>query len=164
VLRYLAKVTINPALAHGMAGDVGSLELGKLADLVLWSPEQFAVRPELTLKAGMPAYGAAGDGNASTMLCEPVRVERQFAALGAAPARCSVAFLAHAALDGELPTARRRCAVSGCRELTAADMVRNTRTGSVGVDPHARQVTLDGEPIAAAAVERVAFSGSYLLG
>jgi urease subunit alpha len=164
VLRYLAKVTINPAITHGLAADVGSLEVGKLADLVLWAPELFAVRPELILKAGMPAWGSSGDGDGSTMMAEPVTVGPQFAAIGSAPVQTSLAFLAGASLEAALPTRRRRARVQCCRDLTAADMVRNTRTGTVSVDAAAREVHLDGEPMRARPVERLAFSGSYLLG
>jgi urease subunit alpha len=164
VLRYLAKVTINPAITHGLAADVGSLEVGKLADMVMWAPEFFAVRPELVLKAGMPAWGASGDGNGSTFAGEPVLVRQQFAALGSAPALSSMAFLASASMDADLPTRRRRGAVEHCRELGATDMVRNSRTGEVTVDAARREVRLDGEPVRARPVERLAFSGSYLLG
>jgi urease subunit alpha len=164
VLRYLAKVTINPAIAHGLAAEVGSLEQGKLADLVLWSPENFAVRPELVLKGGFPSVGASGGGNASTMLVEPVTVRPQYGALGGAAAATSLAFLAGSAMEAELPIARRRAPVQNCRELAAAEMVRNTRTGTVAVDAERRQVTLDGEEMRAEPVERLAFSGSYLLG
>ena len=164
VLRYLAKVTINPAIAHGLASHIGSLEVGKLADAVLWAPELFAVRPELVLKAGIPAWGASGEGNGATSTGEPVLVQRQFGALGAAPARISLAFLARAAMDADLPTARPRAAVARCRELSAADMLRNTRTGTVTVDAALREVRLDGEPVRARPVERLAFSGSYLIG
>jgi urease subunit alpha len=164
VLRYLAKVTINPAIAHGLAADVGSLEVGKLADLVMWAPEFFAVRPELVLKAGMPAWGSSGDGDGSTMMVEPVTLGPQFAAMGSAPAQTSLAFLAGASMEAQLPTRRRRARVHGCRDLTAADMVRNTRTGTVTVDADAREVLLDGERMAARPVQRLAFSGSYLLG
>jgi urease subunit alpha len=164
VLRYLAKVTINPAITHGLAADVGSLEVGKLADLGLWAPEFFAVRPELILKAGMPAWGSSGDGDGSTMMVEPVTVGPQFAAAGSAPAQTSLAFLAGASMEAELPTRRRRARVGRCRDLTAVDMVRNTRTGTVTVDAAAREVRLDGELVRARPVERLAFSGSYLLG
>jgi len=164
VLRWLAKVTVNPAIAHGLDGHVGSLQVGRLADAVLWRPEHFAVRPELVLKAGVAAWGASGDGNASTMLAEPVRVRPQIGALGAAPARLSLAFLAASALDAELPTARARAAVRGTRELTAADMVRHGRLGEVRVDPATHAVTLDGEPVTAPPVEDLALSGRYLLG
>jgi urease subunit alpha len=164
VLRHIAKVTINPAITHGLARHVGSLEVGKLADAVLWWPQFAGVRPELVLKSGVPAWGASGDGNATTMLAEPVRVQRQIGAEGAAAARLSLAFLAREALDADLPITRRRAAVEGCRDLTAADMVRNDRTGEVRVDPQTYSVTLDGEPVSAPPVERVAFSDRFLLG
>ncbi len=163
VLRYLAKVTINPAITHGLAADVGSLRPGRLADLVLWRPALFPVRPELVLKAGMPAWGASGVGGASTMMVEPVRTGAQIAATGAAPARVSLAFLAAAAMAAELPTTRARAAVAGCRDLSAADMVRNNRTGTVAVDPVARTVSLDGEPLTCPPAAEVPYSGRYLL-
>ena len=151
VLRHLAKVTINPAITHGLARHVGSLEIGKLADAVLWWPQFAGVRPELVLKSGISAWGASGDGNATTMLSEPVKVQRQVGADGAAAARLSLAFLAGAALDAELPTTRPRARVEDCRDITASDMVRNDRTGDVRVDPETYAVTLDGEPVERAA-------------
>jgi urease subunit alpha len=164
VLRHLAKVTINPARAHGLGHDVGSLEIGKVADLAMWTPEQFAVRPELVLKLGMPAWGASGDPNATTMGCEPVLVRPQIAAHGAAAARVSLAFLAGSAMDAELPTTRPRSRVHGCREVTAADMCRNERLADVTVDPRTHEVRVDGEPVAAEPLTDVALSGRYLLG
>jgi len=164
VLRHLAKVTINPALAHGLAHDVGALTPGRLADLVVWRPELFAVRPELVVKMGMPAWGASGDPNAVTTLCEPVLVRRQVGAHGAAPAQLSLAFLAAAGMDAELPTARRRSAVRGCRQLTAADMCRNTRLAEVDVDPRTHAVRVDGVPVGIEPLAEVALSRRYLLG
>ncbi len=164
VLRHLAKVTLNPAITHGLARHVGSLEVGKVADAVLWWPQYMGVRPELVLKSGISAWGASGDGNATTALSEPVTVRRQVGAEGAAAARLSLAFLAREAMDADLPTTRPRAQVEGCRDLTAADMVRNTRTGTVRVDPRSHEVTLDGEPVSAPPVERVAFSDRFLLG
>jgi urease subunit alpha len=163
VLRYLAKVTVNPAIAHGLAGHVGSLREGRLADLVLWRPDLFPVRPELVLKAGMPAWGASGAGGATTMMTEPVRVGPQIAATGAAPGQVSLAFLAGSAMDADLPTSRERARVSDCRALTAADMVANCRTGTVAVDPASRTVRLDGEPVTCEPVAEVAYSRRYLL-
>jgi urease subunit alpha len=163
-LRHLAKVTINPAIAHGLAAHVGSLQPGRLADAVLWRPELFAVRPEIVLKSGIAAWGASGDPNATTMLAEPVLVRRQIGAEGAAAARLSAAFLAREAMDAELPTTRPRLPVEGCREVTAADMVRNDRTGEVRVDPRTHEVTLDGEPVDAPPLEEVQLSARYLLG
>ena len=164
VLRHLAKVTINPAIAHGLAGHVGSLEPGKLADVVLWFPHFFGVRPELVLKSGVAVYGASGEGNATTGFAEPLLLRRQVGGTGAAPALLSLAFMAKAAMDADLPTTRPRAAVEGCRDLTAASMVRHGRTGDVRVDPRTLAVTLDGEVLAAPPLEEAALSGRYLLG
>ena len=164
VLRHLAKVTINPARAHGLGHDVGSLELGKLADMALWHPEQFAVRPELVLKLGLPAWGVSGDPNATTSQSEPTLVRPQVGAHGGAAARLSVAFLAGSAMDAELPTTRERSQVRGCREVGAADMCRNERLADVTVDPRTAEVRVDGELVAAEPLEEFALSGRYLLG
>jgi urease subunit alpha len=163
VLRYLAKVTVNPAIAHGLAAHVGSLRVGRLADLVVWRPDLFPVRPELVLKAGMPTWGASGAGGATTMMTEPVRVGPQIAGTGAAPGQVSLAFLAGSAMDADLPTTRERARVSDCRALTAVDMVRNSRTGGVVVDPVSETVTLDGERVACQPVAEVAYSRRYVL-
>jgi urease subunit alpha len=163
VLRYLAKVTVNPAIAHGLAAHVGSLREGRLADLVMWRPDLFPVRPELVLKAGMSAWGASGAGGATTMMTEPVRGGPQIAGTGAAPGQVSLAFLAGSAMTADLPTTRERARVSDCRELTAADMVGNSRTGTIVVDPAAENVTLDGEPVTCTPVAEVAYSRRYLL-
>jgi urease subunit alpha len=122
------------------------------------------VRPELVVKAGIAAWGASGDPNASTMLAEPVLVRPQVGALGGAAAQRSLAFLARAALDAELPTSRERAVVEGTRDLTAADMLHHGRLGDVRVDPRTHAVTLDGEPVEAPPVEELALSGRYLLG
>ena len=164
VLRHLAKVTINPALAHGLSHDVGALTVGRLADCVLWRPELFAVRPELVIKCGMPAWGASGDGNATTMLCEPVTVRPQVAGIGAAASRVAVAFTAAAAAETDLPTTRRRSIVKGCREVGAGDMVRNDRLATVEVSADGREVRLDGEVVGIEPVAGVALCGRYLLG
>jgi urease subunit alpha len=164
VLRHLAKVTINPAIAHGLSHDVGALTPGRIADLVLWQPELFGVRPELVLKMGMPAWGASGDPNAVTSVSEPTLLRPQVAGTGAAPARVSLAFLAGSAMDAELPTTRPRSAVHGCRDVTAADMCRNDRLADVTVDPVTHEVRVDGRPVAAEPVAEVAMSGRYLLG
>jgi len=168
VLRYLAKCTINPALAHGLAHEVGALTPGRLADIVLWSPSHFAVKPELVLKAGFPAWGVVGDPNAATGFAEPTFVERQFGAFAGAAAELSVAFVSKASLaTGEaqrLPTRKRLSAVAGCRRIGAADMVRNSRLGAVRVDPATHRVTLDGEPVDSRPVDSVPLSRLFLLG
>ncbi|MFI8167263.1 urease subunit alpha [Streptomyces sp. NPDC085931] len=166
VLRYIAKLTINPALAHGLAHEVGSLEVGKLADIVLWRPEYFGAKPQLVLKAGFPAYGVTGDPNAATDTCEPLVLGPQFGAHGATPAEISVAFVAQAAADQGhdlLPTRRRRVAVRGTRGIGPADLRLNSRTGAVDVDQRTGLVTLDGEPLRSAPAESVSLNRLYFL-
>ncbi|MFJ5732814.1 urease subunit alpha [Streptomyces paradoxus] len=166
VLRYMAKLTINPALAHGLAHEVGSIETGKLADLVLWRPEYFGAKPQLVLKAGFPAYGVTGDPNAATDTCEPLVLGPQFGAHGAVPADISVAFVARAALDqghDTLPTRRRRVAVRGTRGIGPADLRLNSRTGDVDVDQRTGLVTLDGEPLHSEPAASVSLNRLYFL-
>ncbi|MGW1673868.1 urease subunit alpha [Streptomyces sp. NPDC002324] len=166
VLRYIAKLTVNPAIAHGLSHEIGSIEVGKLADLVLWRPEYFGAKPQLVLKSGFPAYGVVGDPNAATDTCEPLVLGPQFGAYGATPADLSVAFVARAALDrggDSMPTRRRRVAVRGTRGIGPADLRLNSRTGSVDVDQRTGLVTLDGEPLRSEPAESVPLNRLYFL-
>jgi urease subunit alpha len=166
VLRYMAKLTINPAIAHGLAHEVGSIEVGKLADIVLWRPEFFGAKPQLVLKSGFPAYGVVGDPNAATDTCEPLVLGPQFGAHGATPAEISVAFVAQAALDQGndlMPTRRRRVAVRGTRGIGPADLRLNSRTGSVDVDQRTGLVTLDGDPLRSEPADSVSLNRLYFL-
>ncbi|MET7830111.1 MULTISPECIES: urease subunit alpha [unclassified Streptomyces] len=166
VLRYMAKLTINPAIAHGLAHEVGSIETGKLADIVLWRPEYFGAKPQLVLKSGFPAYGVVGDPNAATDTCEPLVLGPQFGAHGATPAEISVAFVAQAALDqgnDTMPTRRRRVAVRGTRGIGPADLRLNSRTGAVDVDQRTGLVTLDGDPLRSEAADSVSLNRLYFL-
>ncbi|MDV9202350.1 urease subunit alpha, partial [Streptomyces sp. Wh19] len=116
VLRYIAKLTINPAIAHGLSHEIGSIETGKMADIVLWRPEFFGAKPQLVLKSGFPAYGVTGDPNAATDTCEPLVLGPQFGAYGATAADLSVAFVSQAATQlgaDSMPTRRRRVGVRG---------------------------------------------------
>ncbi|WP_328957329.1 urease subunit alpha [Kitasatospora purpeofusca] len=170
VLRYIAKLTINPAVAHGLSHEVGSIETGKLADIVLWRPDHFGAKPQLVLKAGFPAYGVVGDPNASTDRCEPLVLGPQFGAHGATAADLSVAFVARAAADGAyldraadgLPTRRRRVGVRNTRGIGPRDMVRNARTGQVEVT-ETGLVSLDGDPLRSEPAESVSLSRLYFL-
>ncbi|MEV0188511.1 urease subunit alpha [Kitasatospora purpeofusca] len=170
VLRYIAKLTINPAVAHGLAHEIGSIETGKLADIVLWRPDHFGAKPQLVLKAGFPAYGVTGDPNASTDRCEPLVLGPQFGAHGATAADLSVAFVARAAADGAyldraadgLPTRRRRVGVRDTRGIGPRDMVRNARTGQVEVTPTGL-VSLDGDPLRSEPADSVSLSRLYFL-
>ena len=165
VLRYIAKLTINPAIAHGLAHEIGSIEVGKLADLVLWRPDHFGAKPQLVLKSGFPAYGVTGDPNASTDRCEPLLLGPQFGAHGATAADLSVAFVAGAAVQNgdQLPTRRRRVAVRGTRGIGPRDLVRNGRLGQVEVDTGTGLVSLDGDPLRSEPADSVPLARLYFL-
>jgi len=166
VLRYIAKLTVNPAIAHGLSHEIGTLEVGKVADIVLWNPSSFAAKPYLVLKAGFPAYGVVGDPNASTDRCEPLVYGPQFGGHGATAADLSIAFVADAAVQSAadlMPTRRRRVAVRGTRGIGPGAMIRNSRTGAVRVDPATGRVTFDGAPIESAPADSVPLSRLYFL-
>jgi urease subunit alpha len=163
VLQYLAKLTINPAIAHGVAHEVGSVEVGKLADIVLWEPAYFGAKPSLVLKAGFPAWGVVGDPNASVDRSEPLVLGPQFGAHGAAASDLSVAFV-NASFDGSsMHTRRRQVAVRGCRSIGLADMVRNTTVGSTVVDASGVRVTFNGDELRATPAESVTLNRLYFL-
>jgi urease subunit alpha len=168
VLRYLAKVTAEPARTHGIERDVGSLAPGRLADVVLWRPTHFGVKPEVVLKAGAFAWGALGEGNASIEGAEPVRYGAQFGALGSAAASVSTTFVSRLALEAEiaqrLGSARRYAAVQGTRSVSRADLHRNTTVPDIDVDPRDGTVILDGRVLAAPPVASVPLSRRYFLG
>jgi urease subunit alpha len=165
VLRYLAKLTINPAVAHGLAHEVGSVEVGKLADIVLWDPAWFGAKPTLVLKAGVPAWGATGDPNAAIDIAEPLVLGPQFGACGATPAELSVMFVAQAAVDAgaDLPGVRRRVPVRATRSLRPGSMARHGRLGEVRVDPATGRTTFDDDLLAVVPAETVPLSRLYFL-
>jgi len=166
ILRYLAKLTINPAIAHGMSHEVGSIEVGKLADLVLWEPRYFGAKPTLVLKAGFPAWGVTGDPNATIESSEPLVFGPQFGGMGAAAAELSVAFVAEASLGNgadRMPTKRRRLAVRGTRGIGPASMVRNAALGEVEVDPRTGAVALDGQHVTSEPADSIRLNRLYFL-
>ncbi len=148
VKRYIAKYTINPALTHGIAHTVGSVEVGKLADLVLWRPAFFGVKPSLILKSGMIAAAAMGDPNASIPTPQPVHYRPMFGSFGKA-LKTSVTFVSQAALENPTVAAlglqKPLIAVSGTRTLKKSDMVLNGATPKIDVDPETYVVRADGE-------------------
>ena len=148
VKRYIAKYTINPAITHGLAHTVGSLEVGKLADLVLWKPAFFGVKPSLILKGGMIAAAAMGDPNASIPTPQPVHYRPMFGSFGQA-LKTSVTFVSQAALKNPAVQAlglrKTLIAVSGTRGLQKSDMVLNGATPKIDVDPETYAVRADGE-------------------
>jgi len=167
VLRYLAKYTVEPAVTHGIDAEVGSLRPGRLADVVLWRPSHFGVKPEMILKAGHFAWAALGLGNASVELAEPVRYGAHWgAAQGAAPALATT-FVSHAALEAgireRLGSSRRFAAVHGTRSVVRESLVRNTEVVPIEVDPDDGAVTLEGKILAVDTVAEVPLSRRYLL-
>ena len=164
-VRYVAKLTLNPAIAHGLSHEIGSIEVGKLADVVLWRPDHFGAKPELVLKAGFPAYGVTGDPNASIDRAQPLVIGPQFGAHGATPADLAVAFVSQAAAatgNDSMTTRRRRVGVRGTRGIGPRSMVHNNRVGQVRVSPTGL-VTLDGEPVTSEAADAVALNRLYFL-
>ncbi|HEY4940340.1 MAG TPA: urease subunit alpha [Rhizomicrobium sp.] len=148
VRRYIAKYTINPAITHGIAAHVGSIAVGKIADLVLWKPMFFGVKPDLVLKAGMIASAAMGDPNASIPTPQPVHYRPMFAAFGGAGAASNFTFVSKAAQDAgirsKLGLHRQTIAVSGTRTVRKTDMVLNGATPRIEVDPETYEVRADG--------------------
>jgi urease subunit alpha len=167
ILRYLAKLTINPARTHGVGHLVGSLEPGKLADIVLWPTNTFGVKPKLVVKGGLIAWAAMGDPNASIPTPEPVLLRPMFAACGAAVARTSITFLSQAAVEagvaGRLGLERWVEPVRGCRTIGKAQMVHNDATPEIRVDPETYRVSVDGTPVTVAAAAEVALSQLYYI-
>ncbi|MSP04428.1 MAG: urease subunit alpha [Acetobacteraceae bacterium] len=149
VKRYVAKYTINPAIAHGLAREVGSVEVGKLADLVLWSPAFFGTKPDMVIKGGMVASAAMGDPNASIPTPQPVHYRSMFGAFGRAMAECAVTFVSGAALDTDigrrLDLQRKLIAVSDTRSgIGKRSMIHNDVTPMIEVDAETYEVRADG--------------------
>lgn len=149
IKRYISKYTINPAISHGMSHLIGSVEPGKLADLVLWKPGFFGVRPEIVLKGGFIAWAQMGDPNASIPTPQPVLMRPMFGSFGGAPARTSIAWVSQACLQNGIANSynlrKRTEAVKGCRRLSKKDMLWNNATPQITVDPETYQVTADGQ-------------------
>src|SRR5229473_1233507 len=147
VRRYIAKYTINPAIAHGIAREVGSIAVGKLADLVLWNPAFFGVKPELVIKGGFIAGAMMGDGNASIPTPQPVVARSMFGAFGAALDSCAVHFVSQAGIDGGAldGLTRSRVAVHGCRTIGKRDLVLNNALPKITVNADTYEVRADGE-------------------
>jgi urease subunit alpha len=165
--RYVAKYTICPAVAHGLQSEIGSVEVGKLADLVLWDPAFFGVRPHVTLKGGMIAWAAMGDANASIPTPQPVLPRPMFGAYGNAPSSTSVAFVAQAAvddgLDERLEVRRPLVPVADVRRRTKADLPENDALPDIRVDPDTFSVHIDGEVIEPAPAEVLPMAQRYFL-
>jgi urease subunit alpha len=167
IKRYIAKLTINPAVIYGIDTHVGSLEPGKLADIVLWEPKFFGIKPEVVFKGGFPAWSVMGESNASLMTCEPLLYRPQWGAYGLANQALSLNFMGQSALDDRVPERlelRKRCvAVRNTRRLTKRDMVWNDMLPQISVDPETYRVEVDGELCTCEPLERVPLGPLYVL-
>ncbi len=167
VLRYLAKVTIEPAIVHGIADHVGSLRPGRLADIVLWKPAYFGAKPELVLKGGHLAWAPLGEGNATVEGAEPTRFAPDWAGMPHGAPSVSALFVSSsadaAALRRRLDTGREILAMGGCRGLTRDALLLNRATAPVEVDPGDGRVTLAGRPLATEPLREMPLSRRYFL-
>ncbi len=167
IKRYVSKYTINPALTHGIANEVGSIEPGKLADLVLWKPAFFGVKPEIIVKGGFIAWSVMGDSNASIPTPQPVLYRPMFGSFGDAPESTSVLFTSQAALaEGSLEPlkiGKRLVAVEKCRSVGKADMVHNAAMPDISVDPETYEVRADGELLTCEPVSELPMAQRYFL-
>jgi urease subunit alpha len=167
VKRYIAKYTINPAITHGIAHEVGSLEVGKLADLCLWKPAFFGAKPSLIIKGGMIVAAPMGDPNASIPTPQPVHYRPMFGALGMARTATSVSFVSQAALDGnaldELGLNKALVAVKNTRFLRKTDLIHNDYLPKMEVDPQTYEVRADGELLICDPLDTVPLAQRYFL-
>ncbi len=167
VRRYIAKYTINPAIAHGISSHVGSIEVGKLADIVLWKPMFFGVKPDLVLKYGSIAAAAMGDPNASIPTPQPVHYRPMFASFGRSQTASAVNFVSAAAANagvGEaLGLSKEMIGISGTRSVTKADMILNDATPKMEVDPETYEVRADGELLTCEPAAELPLAQRYFL-
>jgi len=167
VKRYLAKLTINPAITHGISGYVGSIEHGKLADLVLWSPAFFGVKPKLIIKGGFIAYSLMGDPNASIPTPEPVYYRPMFGAIGTAVQSTSVIFTSQLAIDNGLKTKvnvkKKLLPVKNCRKISKENMVLNNLTPKIEIDPETFKVKVNGNLVTIDPANKLSLARLYQL-
>lgn len=167
IRRYVAKYTINPAITHGISQYVGSVEVGKLADLVLWNPKMFGVKPDMVIKGGFIIASKMGDANASIPTPEPVVYTDMFGAYGLARANTCISFVSRAAYDDgikeRLGLKRQVLPVSHCRDIGKRDMKNNDVIADIDVNPENYEVRVDGELITCEAADELALTQKYFL-
>ena len=167
IKRYVAKYTINPALAHGMSHLIGSVEVGKLADLVLWKPAFFGSKPEMVIKGGVIAWSQMGDPNASIPTPQPILMRPMFGAYGRAASPVSVAFVSQLSITDGIATNyglnKRVEPVRGCRTVGKQDMVHNDVTPEIKVDPETYEVWADGQHLTCEPAQKLPLAQRYFL-
>jgi urease subunit alpha len=165
--RYVAKYTINPAIAHGVSRHIGSVEVGKLADLVVWSPAFFGVKPDIIIKGGMIAAAAMGDANASIPTPQPVHYRPMFGAYGRARTGTSLTFVSQSFVDNKLAKkwglAKQAVAVKGTRSITKKSMIHNDATPDITIDPETYEVRADGELLVCEPAKELPMAQRYFL-
>ena len=165
--RYVAKYTINPAITHGIAHEVGSLEAGKLADICLWKPAFFGVKPEIVIKGGAIAWAQMGDPNASIPTPQPIHMRPMFGAFGGATASTSMTFISQAAAAADIASQiglqTTTVAVNGCRDLSKANMKLNDYQPTMEVDPETYEVRADGQLLTCEPAEELPMAQRYFL-
>jgi urease subunit alpha len=167
IKRYVAKYTINPAITHGISHSVGSIEPGKLADLVLWKPAFFGTKPEMIIKGGFIAWSVMGDANASIPTPQPVLYRPMFGSFGRSPESLALTFVSKAALDAgvtqKLGLRKRAVAVEDCREIGKKDMIHNAATPKIEVDPETYEVRADGQLLTCEPMGELPLAQRYFL-
>ncbi|HSH94543.1 MAG TPA: urease subunit alpha [Roseimicrobium sp.] len=167
IKRYISKYTINPAISHGMSHVIGSIEVGKLADLVLWKPAFFGAKPEMVIKGGVIAWAQMGDPNASIPTPQPVFMRPMFGGFGSAPGAISLAFVSKLCVDKGVAAGygltKRIEAVRGCRSVGKKDLKWNDATPKITVDPETYQVTADGEALVCEPAKELPLAQRYHL-
>lgn len=167
IKRYIAKYTINPAIAHGISDYVGSLEVGKLADIVLWKPAFFGVKPEIVIKKGFINYAKMGDPNASIPTPQPVFYRPMFGAFAGANTDSAVLFVSQASVDNhigeKLNLSKETLAVKDCRTISKKDLVHNNATPVITVDPERYEVRVDGKHITCEPADKLPLAQRYFL-
>ena len=165
VLRYIAKITINPAITYGIDSVVGSVEVGKMADLVLWEPAMFGAKPKMVIKGGMVSWANMGDPNASLPTPQPMIYRPMFGAFGSALPHTNLTFVSQAAYDcgiaQRLGLRRQVVPVKGCRTLTKGNMILNSATPTIDVNPESFQVSVDGELINLTPAQSISLAQLY---
>jgi urease subunit alpha len=167
IKRYIAKYTINPAITHGISGSVGSIEPGKLADLILWKPAFFGTKPELVVKGGFIAWSVMGDANASIPTPQPVIYRPMFGSFGRVPGSTSITFISKAAQEAGIPAQlglrKRAVAVENCRKIGKKDMIHNSAMPHIQVDPETYEVRADGELLTCEPMAELPLAQRYFL-
>ena len=167
IKRYISKVTINPAIAHGIQRYIGSIEVGKMADLVMWRPDMFGAKPEMIIKGGMVSYAKMGDPNASIPTPQPILWRPMFGSLGKANTECSAFFVSKVSLEKEIVQSyglgKKLLPAKGCRDIGKSDMIHNDAMPKIEVNPQTHEVKVDGKPCVCGPADKLPMAQLYFM-